>query len=106
MAMSRHPSQQQLHAWLESGGPTRVGKHVDTCERCMSLLEELSDLGVSLVAELTDALAPPTDVEDRTARQVENRLRNEAAFTAFLDLFTVGWSATKAILDTEEDSDE
>ena len=27
--MSRHPSQQQLQAWLESGTPTRIGKHVD-----------------------------------------------------------------------------
>ena len=104
--MRRHPSQAQLQAWLESGEPSRVGKHVDSCERCMALLEELSDLGDSLVAELTDALAAPTDVEDRTARQVESRLRNEAAFTAFLDLFTVGWSATKTILDIEEDSDE
>ena len=104
--MSRHPSQQQLQAWLERGAPTRVGKHVDNCERCMATLEELSDLGDSLVAELTDALAAPTDVEDRTAREVESRLRNEAAFTAFLDLFTVGWSATKTILDIEEDSDE
>jgi hypothetical protein len=104
--MRRHPSQQQLQAWLESGSPARIGKHVDTCERCMATLEELTDLGDSLVAELTDAFAAPTDVEDRTARQVESRLRNEAAFTAFLDLFTVGWSATKTILDIEEDSDE
>ena len=104
--MSRHPSQQQLQAWLERGAPTRVGKHVDNCERCMATLEELSDLGDSLVADLTDAFAAPIDVEDRTARQVENRLRNEAAFTSFLDLFTVGWSATKTILDIEEDSDE
>ena len=72
----------------------------------MAQLEELSDLDDSLVADLTDALAPPTDVEDRTARQVESRLRNEAAFTVFLDLFTVGWSATRTILDIEEDSDE
>jgi hypothetical protein len=106
MAMNRHPSQQQLQSWLESGGPARVGKHVDACERCMAMLEELSDLDETLVAVLSDALAPPTDVEDRTARQVESRLRNEAAFTAFLDLFTVGWFATKAILDIEEESDE
>jgi hypothetical protein len=106
MAMSRHPSNQRLQAWLESGGPARVGKHVDGCERCMALLEELSDLGDTLVAELSDALAAPTDVEDRTARQVESRLRDEAAFTAFLDLFTVGWFATKTILDIEEESDE
>jgi len=104
--MRRHPSNQQLQAWLESGSPSRVGKHVDSCERCMALLEELSDLGDSLVADLNAALAAPTDVEDRTARQVESRLRNEAAFTAFLDLFTVGWSATRTILDIEEDSDE
>lgn len=104
--MSRHPSNQQLQVWLETGAPVRVGKHVDGCDRCMTLLEELSDLGDTLVAELSDALAPPTDVEDRTARQVESRLRNEAAFTAFLDLFTVGWFATKTILDIEEESDE
>ena len=54
----------------------------------------------------TLVVAAPTGVEDRTARQVENRLRNEAAFTAFLDLFTVGWFATKTILDIEEESDE
>jgi hypothetical protein len=106
MAMNRHPSNQQLQTWLESGAPARLGKHVDGCERCMALLEELSDLGDTLVAELSDALAAPTDVEDRTARQVESRLRNEAAFTAFLDLFTVGWFATKTILDIEEESDE
>lgn len=104
--MSRHPSNEQLQQWLETGVPTRIGKHVDECERCMALLEELSDLGDTLVAELSDALAPPTGVEVRTARQVENRLRNEAAFTAFLDLFTVGWFATKTILDIEEESDE
>ena len=104
--MSRHPSNQQLQSWLESGTPARLGKHVDDCDRCMALLEELSDLGDTLVAELSDALAAPTDVEDRTARQVESRLRNEAAFTAFLDLFTVGWFATKTILDIEEESDE
>jgi hypothetical protein len=106
MAMTRHPSHQQLQEWLETGAPTRVGKHVDDCERCMALLEELSDLDDSLVADLSDALAAPNDVEARTARQVESRLRNEAAFTAFLDLFTVGWFATKTILDIEEESDE
>jgi hypothetical protein len=71
----------------------------------MAVLEEMSNLDDSIVADLSTALAPPSDVEDRTAHQVERRLRNEAAFTAFLDLFTVGWSATKTILDIEEDSD-
>ncbi len=103
--MKRHPSPPKLRQWLESGGPPRVGRHVDSCERCMTALDEMSILDDELVADLSDALAPPIDVEDRTAHQVERRLRDEAALTAFLSLFSVGWSATKTILDIEEDSD-
>lgn len=104
MKLSRHPSSSELQAWLEAGTPARVGKHVDQCEKCLAALEQLSDLDDGLVADLTEALAAPVDIEDRAARQVADRLRNEAAFTAFIDLFAIGWSTTRTILDLEEDS--
>jgi hypothetical protein len=104
MKLSRHPTPHQLQAWLETGGSAKLGKHIDTCERCMAALEELSDLDDGLVADLTEALAAPADVEDRAVKQVESRLRNEAAFTAFVDLFAIGWSTTRTILDIQEDS--
>ena len=104
--MSRHPSNDDLQQWLESGEPARVGKHVDNCEQCMETLERLSGLDEELVADLTVAFEVPVDVERRAVRQVDKRLRNEAAFISFIELFTVGWSATKTILDIEEDSNE
>ena len=103
--MSRHPTQPELQRWLESGESPRVSKHVGSCDRCMEALERLSDLDDAMVADLGTALAPPADVELRTARQVDKRLRDEAAITTFIDLFTLGWFATRTILDIEEDSD-
>lgn len=102
--MRRHPSAERLQAWLEHGEPARVGRHVAECDHCLGALEELSDLDDGLVADLTEALAPPSDFEDRAAEQLERRLRNEDALLVFLDLFAVGWDTVRTIFQTEEES--
>ena len=102
----RHPSPARLHAWLEQGGPNRVGRHVAECDRCMSALEDLSNLDDTLVADIAEVLAPPDDIEDRAASQLERRLRTEDALLVFLDLFAVGWDTARTIFQTEEDSDD
>jgi hypothetical protein len=109
MAMSvfgRHPSAARLHAWLERGGPNRVGRHVAECDRCMSALEELSNLDDTIVADIAEVLAPPDDIERRAALQLERRLRNEDALLVFVDLFAVGWDTVRTIFQPEEDSDD
>jgi hypothetical protein len=109
MAMSvfgRHPSAARLQNWLERGGPNRVSRHVAECERCMSTLEDLSNLDDAIVADIAEVLAPPHDVEDRAASQLERRLRTEDALLVFLDLFAVGWDTARTIIQPEEDSDD
>ena len=97
----RHPSRRRLQQWLAGDAPRRVDRHVDACEQCQALLEELTALDDELVADLHDAVTPPADLADRTADGVGERLRDEAALGAFLDLFAVGWAATRAIIDPE-----
>jgi len=101
MTHKRHPSRRRLQQWLAGESPRRVDRHVDGCEHCEALLEELSALDDNLVADLHDAVTPPLDLADRTTDGVGERLRDEAALAAYIDLFTVGWATARAIVDPE-----
>jgi len=104
---SRHPKRQRLQRWLDTGETRRVSNHIDRCEHCQEVLEELSALDEGLVADLQAATTPPDDLRERTHGGVDLRLRNEAAFGSLLDLFTIGWDFTRLILDPElTDGDE
>lgn len=101
MKPTHHPSRRRMQQWLAGVAPRRVDRHVEGCDVCQGLLEDLSALDDELVADLHEAVTPPADLEARTADGVGERLRDEAAFGAFLDLFAVGWAATRAIVDPE-----
>ena len=96
---ARHPSRQRLQRWLDTGETRRVEAHIDTCEHCQAILEELSELDDSVVADLQTAVAAPDDLAARTNTGVDERLRDEAAAGAFLDLFTIGWEVMRAVID-------
>ena len=106
MSTKRHPSRRRLQQWLAGEAPRRVDRHVEDCEACQSVLEELSALDDQLVSDLHDAVTAPDDLADRTADGVEDRLRDEAALGAFLDLFGVGWATTRAIVDPQAHLDD
>lgn len=106
MRTGRHPSRRRIQQWLAGDAPRRIDRHVEACGRCQGLLEQLSALDEDLVADLHEAVAPPADLEDRTADGVGERLRDEAALAAFLDLFAVGWAATRTIVDPEAHLDQ
>lgn len=101
MTNVRHPSRRRLQQWLAGDSSRRVDRHVDSCAKCETLLEELSALDAYLVADLHEAVTPPKDLADRTTDGVGERLRDEAALASFLDLFTVGWATARAIVDPE-----
>ena len=103
--MTRHPSRQRLQRWLETGETRRVDAHIADCEHCQAILEELSELDDAVVADLQTAVTPPEDLADRTNTGVDQRLRDEAAAGAFLDLFTIGWDVMRAVLDPTTDSE-
>jgi hypothetical protein len=103
---TRHPSRQRLQRWLETGESRRVDRHVDECAVCQETLDALSALDEDLVADLQAATTPPADIAERTHGGVDSRLRDEAAFAAFLDLFAVGWEVARCVLDPTTDGDE
>ncbi len=96
---SRHPSRQRLERWLKKGETRAVQSHIDSCERCQTILESLSALEEDVVADLQTAIAPPNDLGERTNEGVDERLRNEAAAGAFLDLFAIGWDVMRAVVE-------
>lgn len=98
---ARHPDRTRLQHWLDTGEPRRVARHVERCERCQEALEELSALDDGLVAGLEEATMPPDDLRERTHGGVDLRLRDEAVFGAFLDLFTIGWDVTRSVIDPD-----
>ena len=102
--MTRHPSRQRLQRWLDTGETRRVDTHIADCEHCQAILEELSELDDAVVADLQTAVTPPDDLTDRTNTGVDERLRDEAAGGAFLDLFTIGWDVIRVVLDPATDS--
>ena len=53
------------------------------------------------VADLQAATDPPEDLTERTHGGVDIRLRNEAAFGSFVDLFAIGFDFARTILDPE-----
>ncbi|MEQ8843186.1 MAG: hypothetical protein RIB98_19590 [Acidimicrobiales bacterium] len=98
---ARHPNPQRLQRWLDTGEPRRVSNHIEGCLRCQEQLEKLSELDEEMVADLQAATTPPDDLRERTHGGMDVRLRNEAAFGAFLDLFAIGWDVARSILDPE-----
>ncbi len=102
---ARHPSRRRLQRWLDTGESRRVSKHIDECEDCQAVLEDLSALDVELVADLQVATAPPEDLRERTHGGVDSRLRNEAAIAAFADLFAIGWDVLRHVVDPGPDPD-
>lgn len=99
--MTRHPREDVLVAWLESGRPHRVGRHVEACEACLERVEAASGLDGGLLIGLESASAPPPDLHARTTGGVQDRLAAEEALAAVLDLFAVPWRTAAALLDTE-----
>ena len=102
---ARHPKRQRLQRWLDTGGPRRVSNHIERCLHCQEVLEKISALDEELVADLQAATSPPEDLRERTKGGVDVRLRNEASFGAFVDLFAIGWDFTRAILDPDLEPD-
>lgn len=96
---TRHPSRPRLQRWLDTGNPRRVANHIETCEHCQEILEDLSALDESTVADLQAATTPPEDLRERTTDGVDARLRDEAALVAFGDLFAIGWDVVRHVVE-------
>ncbi len=102
----RHPSRRALQDWLNNPDDASLVDHVDTCQRCAGVLEELDaqdqpSIGDALAAVYT----PPADLSDRLQRRVAARLDSRVVLDVVSDLFGAGIETSKLLL-TEDSTDE
>jgi anti-sigma factor RsiW len=88
VSAANHPSESVLAVWLETGDPTSVESHLETCDECAARLETLTDLG-SLQEELATVTNPPSGLADRTTAGVKGRLAAQEAVSVVVDMLTL-----------------
>lgn len=98
-AVSTHPTDEALVAWLETGRPGRVARHLDECPECLDRVDALSELDGGVRTELDSVTAPPTDLTPRTAHRVQGRLAAQDALAVVAELLTLPWRTLDALVD-------
>lgn len=101
-----HPSRRALQEWLDHGGDESLTDHIDDCQRCASVIEQLTEgeehaVGVALSA----FFEPPADLANRLEEKVAARLDSRVVLGVVSDLFGAGVDTGKLLL-FEETPDE
>ena len=104
-----HPRRSRLLEWLETGDGDRITQHVEHCDRCARVLEELSvepgapelEGEAELGAAIREAMSPPANLNERVLRQVEARQRAERELSLFLGLIAIPRDAVDLMMDPE-----
>ena len=105
--MVRHPSRAVLQEWLAGADEPQLDKHLGTCDRCASTLEELEptpptgpvgDARSDALSEaLAEALAPPEDLTQRLEQGLAAKLSSRQMLEVVADLFGAGFEATRLL---------
>lgn len=82
----RHPSTRRLQRWLD-GAENQLGKHLETCERCVDRAESLSTGEMTVGPALMALLSPSEGVTERLRGGIDDRLRSGEDFTLIAELF-------------------
>lgn len=88
-AMSLHPGDQDLMAWLESRHDG--SDHIARCERCARRLEEITSLESRLVAAAHAVTNPPDGLVTRIDTRIQERMRSMDALATAGGLFSLSW---------------
>ncbi len=106
----RHPSRKALREWLEAteqdAADQKVDSHIDDCQRCAAVIEDLdSSSDLSIGDALAAVYQPPADLSERLERRVAARLDSRVVLDVVSDLFGAGLETSKLLL-TEDPVDE
>jgi hypothetical protein len=87
----RHPSRKRLQAWFEGDAcDSSLDAHLDTCERCTAVIEELAVGSDPLQSALQQVLAPPADIRQRLEIGINTRLQNRQDLAVVAELMGIG----------------
>lgn len=98
-----HPSQRRLLVWAEGAQARRTNRHISRCDRCFDRLDKMTALDSEAVRALQEALAPPEGFRGKTERELQTRVRNRDTLQLMGELFGVGWTTARALLEEEDD---
>jgi len=101
-----HVSKKNLKRWLDGEENPKIEKHLNSCERCFNIIENMdSDLPeVGLNEALAEALAPNDEFVDQLEGRVSKRLESREVLSVMSGIFASGIETTR-ILVTEESND-
>jgi predicted anti-sigma-YlaC factor YlaD len=100
MIFRRHPSKKRLEAWLALQSTPDIDDHIENCERCSTLLDDMASASTdsALRDALSEVLAPPPDLAARVEARVTERLEQRRMLGYMADLFGAGWEVTRLLI--------
>lgn len=100
--VKRHPHRRSLQRWA-AGKRDDLTRHVSSCERCLTELDELTGLDHQARDLLARVVTPEAGFADRVELAVEKRARNVETWSVAADLFSLGWRVFDAIAEDDDD---
>ncbi len=100
----RHPSKRTLRRWAAGERPD-LTHHVETCDRCLDDLEELTILDPRLRRALRAITDPESGFLARLEARLDARRRKSEAWSAAIELFSLGWRTFDALTERDEHGD-
>lgn len=101
----RHPGKAALRDWLAGDADENVERHVDTCQRCATTLEELDATETEIGEALAEILAPPDGLTERLVAGVNAKLSSRQVMGVVADLFGAGIETSRLLLIEETNDD-
>jgi len=100
--VKRHPHRKALQSWA-AGERDDLTRHLTSCERCLTDLDELTGLDREARDLLARVFTPDVGFAERIELAVEKRARNAATWSVAADLFSLGWRVFDAIAEDNDD---
>ncbi|MGI9607100.1 MAG: hypothetical protein ACR2P0_13265 [Acidimicrobiales bacterium] len=91
-----HPDRATLDRWLD-GDRTELDAHIESCEVCSRVLDELEPEGVDLGPALTTATDPPAGMQRRVRSRLTARLDDRRDVELIASLFSVAGETTRIL---------
>ncbi|MBT8200547.1 MAG: hypothetical protein KJO36_08510 [Acidimicrobiia bacterium] len=89
--MTEHPEPTTLQEWA-AGDHEELTGHIETCDRCQSVLESTTSLSRQERTALDRVTSPPPGMIARIGQSILERRDRGSEWEAFAELFGVAWS--------------